>query len=57
MWNRAMESAAPARRLVVHVVDRDDAVRSGLTRLLCAAGLDGRGYGSTAEFHAGAVEP
>lgn len=36
--------------LVVHVVDDDDGVRTGFTRLLRSAGLEVRGYASAERF-------
>lgn len=41
---------APPQATIVYVVDDDDAVRCGLTKLLQSAGLDPRPYGSAAEF-------
>jgi FixJ family two-component response regulator len=35
---------------VIAVVDDDDQVRKAVVRLLCAAGLPARGYGSGSEF-------
>jgi FixJ family two-component response regulator len=35
---------------LVHVVDDDESLRTGLLRLLRAAGFEARGYGSTGEF-------
>ena len=35
---------------VVYIVDDDDAVREGFARLLRAAGLDPRAYGSSEQF-------
>jgi FixJ family two-component response regulator len=38
------------RRPIVHVVDDDDSVRTGVVRLLHAAGFETRGYASAGEF-------
>ncbi|MCJ7442094.1 MAG: response regulator [Thermoanaerobaculaceae bacterium] len=35
---------------MIHVVDDDESLRTSLVRLLGAAGLEARGYGSTGEF-------
>jgi FixJ family two-component response regulator len=35
---------------LVHVVDDDESLRTGLLRLLRAAGFEARGYGSTGDF-------
>lgn len=40
----------PRRATVVYIVDDDDAVRSGLAKLLQSAGLEPRPYGCTADF-------
>ena len=42
--------ARVAGTIVVYIVDDDDAVRDGFTRLLRAAGLDPRPYGSSELF-------
>lgn len=39
-----------SRGLVVHVVDDDDGVRTGFTRLLRSAGIEVRGYASAERF-------
>jgi FixJ family two-component response regulator len=38
------------RNPVIHVVDDDDSVRTGVVRLLQAAGFEARGYASAGEF-------
>jgi len=38
------------RRPIVHVVDDDDSVRTGVVRLLQAAGFEARSYASAGEF-------
>lgn len=43
----------PPRAAIVYIVDDDDAVRSGLAKLLQSAGLEPRPYGCTADFLAG----
>jgi FixJ family two-component response regulator len=42
---------------IVHVVDDDDSVRSGVVRLLRVAGYEARGYGSAGEFLQGRRDP
>jgi FixJ family two-component response regulator len=44
------------RRPIVHVVDDDDSVRTGVVRLLQAAGLEARSYASAGEFLLGRWE-
>jgi FixJ family two-component response regulator len=43
-------SAAPSNRPVVHVVDDDAGMRTGLCRLLEAAGYEARSYASAGDF-------
>jgi FixJ family two-component response regulator len=38
------------RNPIIHVVDDDDSVRTGVVRLLQAAGFEARGYASAGEF-------
>ena len=45
------------RRPTVHVVDDDDSVRTGIVRLLQAAGFEARGYASAGEFLLGRPLP
>jgi FixJ family two-component response regulator len=42
---------------IVHVVDDDDSVRTGVVRLLRAAGFEARSYASAGEFLLGGPDP
>jgi FixJ family two-component response regulator len=44
------QNKAPPRAGIVYIVDDDDAVRSGLAKLLQSAGLDPRPYGCAEDF-------